>query len=930
MDQQQAVKHSKLAACVTSCAVASIFLVACSRDNSQDHLARAKELAAKNDHRGAVIELKNALQGNSQSPEARFLLGRELLEQGDPKNAEIELQKAYDQKYDPDQAVPLLIKSQMLQGQLEKIVKQVSTTTVKSPTANAELQSLLGIAQFGLGKTDDAMAAFASAQKFVPGFPAAVLGDARVKAARGDLAGASAEVDQVLSKNPKQVEGLLLKGDIARAQSKAKDAISSYEAALKEDPRNFIARLNLAGTYIGDNQTDLAQQQVDELKKLSPRHPGVTYLEALIAFNKKDFTKAHDAITLSLAALPSNGAAQLLAGAIATVTNQPAQAEQHLRDALKVSPNNVYARKLLASLYLRQRQPQKADEILQPALAAAPNDAALVSLSGEVALQKGDFKAASRSFEQAAKLSPNDPNVRTQSAAVQFARGDAAAGFAELEAASKISTGNANPDVALILAHIQRRQFDQALTAWKTLEKRQPASPLTYNLRAAIDMGKNDFASARKALEKSLQLQPTYFPAIANLAGLDLRDKNVDGARKRYKDLLAKEPGNLSGLLALAQLENSSGASDEATLGLLKEAKRTNPNSEQAVAALVGYYISKGDPKQGLSTAQDALASSPDNPRYLDMVGQLMMQTGSGDQAVAAYRKLVGLNPESLEYQVKLGQAQVNAGQSEAALQSFGNALKIRPDSFEAQTAMVGTMLRAGKNEEAARLLASIKQQAPKSPAVPELDGDVKFAMKQYGEAATTYRRVLAQAPTAGLVVKSYTSLALAGKRAEADTFIADWLKSHPKDIAVRLFDADVALRAKDYTRAAQSYRVVLEGQPNDPILMNNLAWALWQQKDPQALSIAEKANTIAPGNPAVSDTLGWMLVEQGQTKRGLDLLEKASAAAPAQRDIALHLAKAQIKEGRKDAARTTLQSLVKTAPDSAEGKESKQLLATL
>ena len=930
MDQDHAVKHLKLVACAVACAVASIFLAACNRDNSQDHLARAKELAAKNDHRGAVIELNNSLQGDSQSSEARFLLGREMLEQGDPKSAEIELQKAYDQKYDPDQTVPLLIKSQMLQGQLEKVVKQVPTAGPHSPAANAELQALLGVAQFGLGKTDEAMTAFASAQKFVPGYPAAVLGEARVKAARGDLAGASAEVEQVLSKNPKQVEGLLLKGDIARSQGASKDAIAAYLAAIKENPRNFIARLDLAGAYIGDNQPDLAQQQVDELKKLAPRHPGVNYLDALIAFNKKDFAKANDAITLSLAATPNNGSAQLLAGAIATATNQPAQAEQHLRDALKITPNNLYARKLLTSHYLRQRQPQKADEILQPALTAAPNDPQLVSLAGEVALLKGDFTAASRSFEKAAKLNPNDPNVRTQSAAVQFARGDTAAGFAELEAASKVSTGNANPDVALILAHLQRRQFDQALTAWKTLENRQPDSPLTYNLRAAIDMGRSDFASARKALEKALQLQPTYFPAIANLAGLDLRDKKLDSARQRYKDFLAKEPGNLSGLLALAQLENSNHGSDKTVVGLLKEAKRTNPNSEQAVAALVGYYISKGDPKQGLTVAQDALASSPNNPRYLDMVGQLMMQTGSNDQAVAAYQKLVSLNPESLEYQVRLGQAQVSSGQSEAALQSFGNALKIKPDSFEAQTAMVASMIRAGKNDEAARLLSSIKQQAPKSPAIPELDGDVKFSMKQYGEAAAAYRKALAQVPTPSLVAKSYTSLALSGKRPEADAFIADWLKSHPKDVAVRLFDADVALRAKEYARAAQSYRVVLEGQPNDPILMNNLAWALWQQKDPQALSYAEKANTLAPGNPAVSDTLGWMLVEQGSTKRGLDLLEKASAAAPAQRDIALHLAKAQLKDGRKDAARTTLQSLVKTAPDSAEGKESRELLGTL
>lgn len=926
MDQEQAVKRL----IVVACAAASTLLAACSRDSSSDHVARAKELAAKNDHRGAVIELKNALQSNSQLPEARFLLGREMLEQGDPKSAEIELQKAYDQKYDPDQTVPLLIKSQMLQGRLEKVVKQVPTAEVKSPEAHAELQALLGVAQFGLGKTDEAMTAFASAQKFVPGFPAAVLGEARVKASRGDLPGASAEVEQVLAKNPQQVEGLLLKGDIARSQGDAKSAIAAYQAAIKENPRNFIARLNLAGAYIGDQQLDLAQKQVDELKKLSPRHPGVNYLDALIAFNKKDFARANDAITLSLAATPNNGAAQLLAGVIATATNQPAQAEQHLRDALKITPNNLYARKLLTSYYLRQRQPLKADEILQPALTAAPNDPALVSLAGEVALLKGDFSAASRSFERAAKLNPNDSNVRTQSAAVQFARGDAAAGFAELEAASKVSTGNANPDVALILAHLQRRQYDQALTAWKTLEQRQPASPLTYNLRAAIDMGRNDFASARKALEKALQLQPTYFPAIANLAALDLRDKKIDNARQRYKDFLAKEPGNLSGLLALAQLENSNHGSDETVLGLLKEARRAHPNSEQAVGALVSYFISKGDPAQGLSVAQEALASSPNNPQFLDMVGQLMMQTGSADQAVAAYRKLVGLNPESLQYQVRLGQAQLNAGQSEAALQSFGSALKIKPDSLEAQAAIVGSLLRAGKVDEAARLLANIKKQSPKSPAVPELEGDVKFAMKQYGEAASAYRHVLALAPTSGLVVKSYTSLALAGKRADADAFLADWVKSHPKDISVRLFDGDIALHSKDYARAVQSYRAVLAGQPNDPIVMNNLAWALWQQKDPQALSYAEKANALAPGNPSVSDTLGWMLVEQGDTKRGLDLLEKASAAAPAQRDIALHLAKAQLKDGRKDAARTTLQLLVKTAPESIEGKESKALLATL
>ena len=921
--------HPRTAA-LTVAVAGAIVLAGCGSKSTDDHLAKAKEAAAKQDHRTAVIELKNALQADGKSAEARFLLGQELLAQGDAKGAEIEFQKAYDQNYEPERVMPLLVRSQLVQAQPEKVVAQVKSAKLKTPEANAELQTLLGVALFGQGRLDEALVAFRSASTLVPDYPEARLGEARIIASRGDADGAMAQVDAVLAKNPKQVDGLVLKGDLLRGKGATKEAIAVYQAAIAESPRHLLGRINLAGAYIGNNEIDRAQQLIDELKKQTPRHPGVTYLDALIAFNKKDLPRANDAIALSLEGAPSNGMAQTLAGAISTAMNQPAQAETHLRAAIKTNPGNLYARKLLSSLYLRQRQPLKADEVLQPALAAAPNDAALVSLAGEVALLKGDFASASKYFDKAGKINPADANVRTQGAAVEFARGDEVAGFAELEAASKASVNNPNPDIALVLARVQRKQFDQALAAWKVLEKRQPDNPLTYNLRAAIDMGQNDIPAARKALEKSLALQPTYFPAVANLAALDLREKNVDGARQRYKQLIAKEPGNLSALLALAQLENANGASGETVVGLLKDARRANPNSELAVSALSSYYATKNDLKQALAIAQEGLASAPDSPRYLDMVGQLMLQTGSADQAVAAYRKLAGTNPESLDYQIRLGQAQLAAGQSEVALQTFGNALKSRPDAFQAQAAAVGAMLRAGKTGEATRLVADLRQVAPKSPVLPELDGDLKFASKKYAEAAGAYRKILAQTPSSNLVIKSYSAIALDGKQAEADAFMSDWIKAHPKDLPIRLFDADLALRAKNFPRAVQAYKAVLETQPNDPLLLNNLAWALWQQRDPQAVGYAQKASALAPDNPAIADTLGWMLVEQGQTKKGLELLAKASAGAPQQRDIALHLAKAQLKDGQKDAARNTLQALVKAAPESPEGKESKDLIATL
>ena len=913
-----------------ACALIAVFIAGCGGNSAQDHLTKAKELSAKSDHRGAIIELKNALQVGNGLPEARYLLGKELLGQGDARAAEIELQKAYEQKYDVDQVMPLLLKSKLLQGQLDDVIRLALQAQLKTPEGNAEVQTLLGIAKFGKQKPDEAMTAFAQAKRFVPDYPSAMLGEARIKASQSDLASANTQIEKVLSNDPKQVEGLILRGDLARSTGKLKEAIPAYEAALKESPSNFIARLDLANALIADGQYDAGQTHIDELRKLSPKHPGVLYLDALVAFNKKDLSRASASISASLAAAPNNPAALLLGGAIATASNEPAQAEERLRDAVKLSPGNPYARKLLASLYLRQRQPQKADEILQPALAAKPDDPSLIGLAGEIALMKGDYNDASRAFDKVAKLNPSDGSIRTQSAAIQFAKGDAEAGFAELEAASRSNPNNANPDIALVLAHLQRREYDKAQVAWNTLQKRQPDSPLVYNLRAAIDMGKKDIPAARKSLEKAVQLQPTYFPAIANLASLDVADKNPDAARKRYRALLEKEPGNMSGLIALAQLEASNGGSQETIVGLLSEARRANQNSEQPTSALVAYYLSKNDPKQALAVVQQGLAASPNSPRYLDMIGTLQLQTGSTDQAIASFRKLVQVNPESMPSQIKLGQALLQSGQSEAALQTFANALKFRPNSIDAQAAMVGSLLRGNRVAEAGKLLSDIKLNSPKSPVIPELEGDVKLAGKQYADAAAIYKKVMATTPSTNLVIKNYSAISLSGKRAEADAFLADYVKAHPKDLQVRAFDADMALRARDFKRAAQSYRAVLEVQPNDVTVMNNLAWALSQDKDPSALALAEKASSLAPENPSISDTYGWMLVEQGQVKRGLELLKQANAKAPQQRDIALHLAKAEMKNGTKDAAKVVLESLVKNAPDSPEGKESKELLATL
>jgi Flp pilus assembly protein TadD len=101
----------------------------------------------------------------------------------------------------------------------------------------------------------------------------------------------------------------------------------------------------------------------------------------------------------------------------------------------------------------------------------------------------------------------------------------------------------------------------------------------------------------------------------------------------------------------------------------------------------------------------------------------------------------------------------------------------------------------------------------------------------------------------------------------------------------------------------------------------------LQQNKDPQALEYAEKAHQLAADNPAVLDTLGSILIEQGNTTRGLPLLRKAVSLAPDMPDIRYHLALGLIKANDKASARKELEQLVGTGKNFADIGEARALL---
>ena len=139
-----------------------------------------------------------------------------------------------------------------------------------------------------------------------------------------------------------------------------------------------------------------------------------------------------------------------------------------------------------------------------------------------------------------------------------------------------------------------------------------------------------------------------------------------------------------------------------------------------------------------------------------------------------------------------------------------------------------------------------------------------------------------------------------------------------------------VHLEKQQYDTAIKQFQIVLEQSPNNPIVLNNLAWVYQQKKDPSAIDYAERAYKGSPDSPAILDTLGWILIEKGDTARAVSLLQKAVSLAPEAAEIRYHLAVGLQQSGDKSAARQELERLLASGKAFSKIDDAKKLLKDL
>lgn len=912
-----------------SALLVSLLLVACG-DNPEAMISSAKDYLAKNDNKSAIIQIKNALQKNPDLPEARFLLGRSLLESGDPAGAETELRKALALNYPQDPIVPLLANALLTQGQVKKLTDEFGKTNLVDKTAQAALLTSLAVAYAAQGQTEAAQTALSTALAAAPDYPIAKLIQARQKGAQRDFEGALALTDEVIAKNPQSFEAWKLKGDLLRfAKNQPDEALAAYRKSIEIRPEFLAGQAAAVTLLLQQNKLPDAAGQIEQLRKVAPNHPQTKLLQAHLAYQQKDLKTARELVQQVLKAAPTNVQGMQLAGAIELQLNSPVQAEAYLTKALQATPGLPLARRLLVMTYLRSGQANKALETLKPGLTGNNVDPGLYAVAGEVYLQNNDVKKAEEYFTKATQQDPKNARNRTSLALTHMISGQVDSAFGELENIAASDTGT-TADMALISAHLRRQELDKALKAIDALEKKQADKPLAANLRGRVLLAKRDRPGARKSFERALQIDPLFFPAVASLAGLDLADKKPQDAKARFDAVLAKDPKNAQALLAQAELAARTGASKDEVGKLIGNAVAANPTEAAPRLLLIDFHLRNKDVKQATSVAQDAVAAMPDSPELLDALGRTQLAASEFNQAIASFNKLAGMQPLSPQPYLRLADVHMANKDKAAAAASLRKALDIKPDLQQAQR---GTILLDMDGKNVAGALATAKtmqKQGPKDAVGYVLEGDINASQKNWDAAVSAYQTGLKQVSSAELAVKLHSVLLAAGKTAEAEKFSANWQRDQPKDAIFLLYLGDGAINRKDYTGAENLYNRVTQLQPNNAVAINNLAWVTARLNKDGAIALAEKANTLAPNQPAFMDTLAMLLSDKGDYAKALEIQTKAIALQPQNPMFKLNLAKIHIKGGKKDLAKAPLDELAKLGDKFGGQKEVTELRKSL
>lgn len=873
-----------------------------------DPMSKAQELINKGDLRGAQIELRNAVRANPDSPDAHMRLGQTQMQLGDPVAGEKELKTARDLGGDRWAILPQLGEAYMAQARYKDLLTEIPPEGPRPEIAARNLM-LRAMAQVALNDIDGARKTLATAEAVAPGNVEVLLTGSRLALALRDYEGAEQKVDAALKMQPTQMEALLMKNQILVAKGDRAGAMAIADKIVASSPKSAPARLDRANQSIQSGDDKKALEDVKAVLADQPRNAGATYLNAVLLVRAGKYQDA----SLELQKLGSVASrfprAQYFQALVAANLGQNEQAIDFANRYVAKMPADPDGSRLLARTLLTARQPDRAIEVLNKAVDAGQSDSQTLDLLGRAYSMSGKGADAVKTLQKATALAPTDATILTHLASSQMQQGDASSAQQTLQKSVQLAPTQTNSGEALVAAALSAGDLDGAAQSLERLRAQVGDTEQVGILTGMVKLGRLDLEGGRVAFANTLKQFPDSANAKLNLAKvLVLQGRRPEG-EGLLKEILAKDPTNLAALNTLIQLLVAANQFQPA-IQAVEAAKQAAPTNLAFTAMMSDLIVRSGDPRRSVAMLQAMRDTEELPPVLLGAMARAQAAAGLNDEAKKTYRDILNATPNDLD--ARRGQVDLllKLKDMDGAKQALQDALKTSPGNIGVMSAMVTLEAQTAGLDGALKLADALRNNTTNLPNSTVLRGDVLMQGTRYADAEQAFLSEYKLAPTAPLVLRLANAAASAGRDDDATRYLREYLVKEADNVDASQMLALLDIKAKRYPDAEKHLQTVLEKRPSDTVALNNMAWLYGLRNDPRGRSLAQRAYLQAP-TPETADTLGWIMVRQGDAKAGLALLQQASTQRPADQTVKYHLAVALKDNGQKDDAVKLLQPLV-------------------
>ncbi|HEU0272985.1 MAG TPA: tetratricopeptide repeat protein [Candidatus Udaeobacter sp.] len=346
--------------------------------------------------------------------------------------------------------------------------------------------------------------------------------------------------------------------------------------------------------------------------------------------------------------------------------------------------------------------------------------------------------------------------------------------------------------------------------------------------------------------------------------------------------------------------------------GCSKEAKKTRFLAE------ADNFFKAGDYDKAKVSYLNVIRLDPQNALAFARIGAVWLEEGAPLRAAEFLTKASQLDPSNTEYHTRLADAYLALGRFADAKKEALQVLEVKPDSGDAIIALTKAAQSKEDVEEAEQRLQKIKKESlpfylasanlslrqsnlsaaqdalqraltndPQSSVAHMAMGDFYLLKKDQKQAGEEFKKAAELAPIRSLERLKYAAFASA---------IGDLQET-------RRISTEMTRQAPDY----------LPGWT----LLAELAFK--EKKYDEALSLLENVFSRDPENVDGRRLEGSVLLAKGDTKKGLEVLERLDRTYPDTPLIKYELAQAYLKSNNLSQARVVLDQVISTNPNYAD-----------